>query len=326
MGLLNKIKNMFTEEVEVEVEPIKKEVIQVEIPAPAKQEKKEIIPKVKKEEEKIVVTDSPALKKEEKSTFPMFFDDDFEVLDKKEKEKEKQPKEKKEVPKVVEKPVIPPYGIKAQQKKEEKKIFKPTPIISPVYGILDKDYRKEDLTLKKTSDNKIKKNNYTKDTKELTIDDIRNKAYGTLEDEIKQNMGDASYYLEDSSYDDANMFDNFFDEDVDNDASIDELLNKELYKTEEDANINNDTKEVSKGKKTRTERLREIDTNIDDKLDDIKSNDIKLSDEKLSNDNLNDKHNNKLNTELEDDFKDDVNLNDSDLLNMIDSMYQEGDE
>ena len=290
MGLLNKIKNMFTEEVEVEVEqPIKKEVIQVEIPAPAKQEKKEIIPKEIKEE-KIVVTDSPALKQDEKNKFPIFFDDDFEVLEKKEKVVKQ---EKKEIPKIVEKPVLPPYGIKVQQQKEEtKKVFKPTPIISPVYGILDKDYRKEDLTVKKVSDGKnTNKTSYKKENKELTIDDIRNKAYGTLEDEIEKNMDDASYYLEEEKAE-ADMFDNFFEEEVDDDASIDELLNKELYKTAEDVNDNNNEKEKNVDKKkTRTERIYE---HTDDEL-------TKNVDE-------------------------DTNLNDSALLNMIDSMYQKGDE
>ena len=290
MGLLNKIKNMFTEEVEVEVEqPIKKEVIQVEIPAPAKQEKKEIIPKEIKEE-KIVVTDSPALKQDEKNKFPIFFDDDFEVLEKKEKVVKQ---EKKEIPKIVEKPVLPPYGIKVHQQKEEtKKVFKPTPIISPVYGILDKDYRKEDLTVKKVSDGKnTNKTSYKKENKELTIDDIRNKAYGTLEDEIEKNMDDASYYLEEEKAE-ADMFDNFFEEEVDDDASIDELLNKELYKTAEDVNDNNNEKEKNVDKKkTRTERI--YDKTAED-----------------------------LTTKVDDD----TNLNDSDLLNMIDSMYKKGDE
>jgi len=291
MGLLNKIKNMFTEEVEVEVEqPIKKEVIQVEIPAPAKQEKKDILPNEKKEEDKIVVTDSPALKQDEKNKFPIFFDDDFEVLEKKEKVVKQ---EKKEIPKIVEKPVLPPYGIKVQQQKEEtKKVFKPTPIISPVYGILDKDYRKEDLTVKKVSDGKnTNKTSYKKENKELTIDDIRNKAYGTLEDEIEKNMDDTSYYLEEEKAE-ADMFDNFFEEEVDNDASIDELLNKELYKTAEDVNDNNNDKEKNVDKKkTRTERIY-------------------------------DKTAEYLTTKGDDD----TNLNDSDLLNMIDSMYQKGDE
>ena len=43
MGFLDKVKNMFTEEVEEEA-PIKKEVMQVEIPAPIKEEpKKEVV-------------------------------------------------------------------------------------------------------------------------------------------------------------------------------------------------------------------------------------------------------------------------------------------
>ena len=32
---------------------------------------------------------------------------------------------------------------------EEKKSFKPSLIISPVYGVLDKNYHKEDITSKK---------------------------------------------------------------------------------------------------------------------------------------------------------------------------------
>ena len=41
MGLFDKVKNLFTEEIEEEIEePIKKEVIKVEIPSPG--EKKEV--------------------------------------------------------------------------------------------------------------------------------------------------------------------------------------------------------------------------------------------------------------------------------------------
>lgn len=32
---------------------------------------------------------------------------------------------------------------------EPKKVFKPSPIISPVYGVLDKNYHKEDIVTKK---------------------------------------------------------------------------------------------------------------------------------------------------------------------------------
>ena len=38
MGFLDKVKNLFTEEIEVEEVPIKKEVMKVEIPAPTMKE------------------------------------------------------------------------------------------------------------------------------------------------------------------------------------------------------------------------------------------------------------------------------------------------
>ena len=63
------------------------------------------------------------------------------------------------------------YG--TYEKKEERVYFKPSPIISPIYGILDKNYKKEDVKEKKevriTS-------NYTRSN--VSVDDIRNKAYG----------------------------------------------------------------------------------------------------------------------------------------------------
>jgi len=164
MGILDKVKNMFIEE--VEEEPIKKEIIQVKIPSP-KVEQPDLKPKVEPVEE---VTE----KREEKFVFPVYFDDkDFEKIEEekpKEIIKKEDPKPKKEV-----------YGIKKEDK-VEKKNFKPTPIISPVYGILDKNYQKEDI---RTKDSKPR--TYY-NPKEATVDEIRNKAYGTLEDDIETTL------------------------------------------------------------------------------------------------------------------------------------------
>ncbi len=63
------------------------------------------------------------------------------------------------------------YG--SYEKKEEKTYFRPSPIISPIYGILDKNYRKEDVVAKK--DIRIT-TNYTRSN--VNVDDIRDKAYG----------------------------------------------------------------------------------------------------------------------------------------------------
>jgi len=66
---------------------------------------------------------------------------------------------------------IKEYGV--YDSKDDKDGFKPSPIISPIYGILDKNYKKEDVVTKKevriTS-------NYTR--RNMNVDDIRNKAYG----------------------------------------------------------------------------------------------------------------------------------------------------
>ena len=76
MGLLDKVKNLFTEEIEEEL-PIKKEVKHIEIPNPKKEIMKE--EKIEEEEKKEVISDSAVLNREERFKFPVYFDDkDFE--------------------------------------------------------------------------------------------------------------------------------------------------------------------------------------------------------------------------------------------------------
>jgi hypothetical protein len=131
MGLMNKLRDMFTEEVEdVEEEPIKKEVIQVEIPAP--QQKEEVF-------------EEPP-KKEEKVQQPIFFDDnDFANLEPPKKVEKSSGYTKKHS--LYDKP-------KKVEEKQEKKVFKPTPIISPVYGIekTEDSINSNELQLENTAD------------------------------------------------------------------------------------------------------------------------------------------------------------------------------
>lgn len=181
---------MFTEEVEIQTEePIKKEVIKVEIPAPKKKEENE---------------EPVALKKEEKVLTPVFFDDnDFANLD--------PPK------KVVKNNVarVEKQKKNVTEKKEVKKVFKPTPIISPVYGILDKNYHKEDI---KTRHNSLNNTYYNKD---VSIDDVRKKAYGTLEDDLEITLFGKS---DDSDIkdDEIDMFDELMDDSSSDSVGVDD--------------------------------------------------------------------------------------------------------
>jgi len=165
MGFFEKVKNMFTEEVEdddVKVEQIKKEVTKVAIESPSA--KNEL------EEEQI---DDFKFESEQRISKPVFFDDnDFRDLNLSSEPKVEERPEEKEI-----------YGSKIQVENEkiEKKNFKPTPIISPVYGILNKNYHKEDIV----SRNEIRSE---KEPTESAIDAIRNKAYGTLEDELENTL------------------------------------------------------------------------------------------------------------------------------------------
>lgn len=69
---------------------------------------------------------------------------------------------------------------KTLRQKDEYKAFTPSPIISPVYGVLNENYKKEDIVSK--SDQK------PVNTESLDLDSVRRKAYGTLEDEIVESL------------------------------------------------------------------------------------------------------------------------------------------
>lgn len=83
------------------------------------------------------------------------------------------------------------YG--TYERKEDKTNFKPSPIISPIYGILDKNYRKEDVVSKK--DVRVA-SSFSRAN--LNVDDIRNKAYGEKEEEevVKPKEVEATFEVE----------------------------------------------------------------------------------------------------------------------------------
>lgn len=75
------------------------------------------------------------------------------------------------------------YKDKKEVKKESIKGFRATPIISPIYGVLDKNYQPEDVT-ENISDNFVGQ----RPSKNLDFDSVRKKAYGSLAEDIKENL------------------------------------------------------------------------------------------------------------------------------------------
>lgn len=255
MGILDKVKNMFTVEVD---EPTKKEEVEIHT------EEDEKIEETPKEEQ------VPPIKQPEKPA-PIFFDvQDFAVLEKPKVKEEKRNIEERYYTKKVE--------------TTEKKVFKLSPVISPVYGVLDKNYHKEDITPKSTAP---KLTYYERE--KITIEEVRKKAYGTLEDELETS------FVPEKKIDDE-MIGSRVQRKYHNDVMLDDLMNPEF-----------ETVKQSKKEK------------IDDELDNSQVLEPIALDDFL----LSDKDDN-----LEQDYKDplDDTLTESDLFHLIDSMYDKEEE
>ena len=187
MKLLDKLKNALFEEeyVEVEEKPVRKE----------KQKEKPIAKKMVLPKEEEV----PSMEEED------FIDLTEPVNETPQPTEEKHYEEKahQEEPKYEEKEESPPlytggkkkdpeiqmheYGY---EKRKDKKEFTPSPIISPIYGILDKNYKKEDVISKR----EVRLSSYTTNNR-MDFDAVRAKAYGdtdvedqVFEEELEQEM------------------------------------------------------------------------------------------------------------------------------------------
>lgn len=272
MGLFDRVKNMFTEEVE-EPENINKQ----------KDEKKEVKAEIEEEtvneqSENIKENTNEKVKSSEQPERPrpIFFDDqDFATLER--------PKVKEE------KTIIEEKYYTKKTETTEKKVFKLSPVISPVYGVLDKNYHKEDITPKRSTP---KVTYYDKES--ITIDEVRKKAYGSLDngdityEEEKRNVEEKITSRVQKIYNDDNI--------------MDDLMNP-------DYNINDDVN-------AKEEEMPETRENLTKTLEPIALEDFLLSSDEEEA------------TDEEYDYKDplDDTLTESDLFHLIDSMYDKEDE
>ncbi|MBO6145892.1 MAG: hypothetical protein J6O62_03750 [Bacilli bacterium] len=250
MSLLEKVRNFFyDDEYEEEIEPEK----------PKHKEKKEKfrIKEIKEEpKEKQEISERELFKAERTFNFPMDIEDEeeYEIPTRKNVIEEEKEEVKVVKPKVVETKEVSYTGIrdyaKYEEKKEERdapKKFKPTPVISPIYGILDKNYKKEDLLMDANQEHET--------PKKVDYDTVRRKAYGNVyapKEESKgifYNLEEEKEEVEDTTFDDDDnddvkiiYNDVTYDEDEKDDENVTIGEKIEAYEKEEaeDEEDNND--------------------------------------------------------------------------------------
>lgn len=291
MGLLDKVKGILFDEEEVDIPEIKKE--------PKKEIKQEInINSIKrgiKEDNPIRELKIPKddfsdrnYKSESTFTFPIDFEDE-EPVPIKTVEKPKPKPVEQHTREVKNNDAMSSRDFSSfLNKKEDKRRFKPTPIISPVYGVLDQNYKKEDVIVKK---------DVLRRPNELTIEEVRKRAFGTLEDEIKDNL------------------------------TTPKEQPKEKIKEKKDVPVIDVVEEPVNRKKTIGELIEEEENSIE--IPEINS--INVNEEEYTNNSVNEleQPTNSIDDLLGDrEEKEDIEIDEeeADLFSLIDSMYEEKGE
>ncbi|MBE6156417.1 MAG: hypothetical protein E7161_01590 [Firmicutes bacterium] len=266
MGLVKKLKDILFEEEEEFTQPIKvREETTEEAPKVVK-----IEPEVEeKEVQKETTSERELFRNENSFQFPEFDEEEFSSM--------ARPKPKANVleyerKKTVEKRTD--YGryerIETREYTEKKK-FKPSPIISPVYGILNQDYKAEDIVNKKDSASNI------------DIEAVRKKAFEPKQEEVIETIDEPVV--------------TFFEEK--DTIKIKEVPTREEYRSIDDL-LEDASDEIS----------------LEDTLEIPKTNNLDAIEEELE----------KLDTEEKTVHKDLDDTLDSDLFELIDSMYDEREE
>lgn len=322
MGLLDKLKDLFMDEVmddeEIELEEENKNLYQ---------EPKDVLPKVmrdtiKQEEESIKFEELKPLKKEiEKKEEPIFekkFSFDFE--------EQVAPSRvaNKNVVNVAKEVQAPPpkKAPELYPKKEvvvEKPKFKPTPVISPVYGVLDKNYTKEEVREKSEDNFEMKR-----PSKKVDFETVRKKAFGNLTDEIKDNLlcENCELYKEvkriSSISTDDLLYDMMIDEKTEEPVTIEKAYDnyedfgvayepkKEVHKVENMTTIINNNTEVNIAEKI------EIEEKVEEKKEEKGTDFAVPTLEEAMKEKIPSRQEKKKESKVDDDF-----------FQLIDSMYKE---
>lgn len=342
MGLFGKIKNIFYDEeiVEVPVDEKRQEVQprieEVRIPKREEPVIRQEIPSFKIEEPQREIREP----ERPKSVAPIYTERDlfktqpsfkFPVID----EEDEEPVIRREEPKPRTRSSILDYDMRPTRREPERKpeykipnkannssssrsygshnpnnnserTFKPSPVISPVYGVLDKNYTKEEIR---------QRNEYVRhNPSDMNVDSVRRKAFGTLEDELENTLSKIS---EKPKEEKSSVTSPSALEDT---KSIEDLLNE----IEGNRNMS----------------IGEVEEQYKDKLEEDDTSDFGFNFKVEGHENIKEEVNDEDNSSLLDDFKTRFESNEEvvqeepkeegfektlehDLFNLIDSMYEE---
>lgn len=319
MKLFDKIKDLFSdyEEVEEEVELEEEKKEEYRLPKVMRDviEKEEVkIPK-KKEIEEVKV-------EEKKFSIPIDFEKEFEMTPSRRNNINNQNviKEIKSVQNAsysrqepVKNAYMEPKPIKIE--KEQKPKFKASPVISPVYGILDKNYTKEEVKEKKEDKRDIKRS-----SKKVDFETVRKKAFGNLVDDIKDNLMCENCDL----YKEVKKISSLKEDDLLYDLTLDtpkeELTIEKCYDNYEDFGVSYEKEEV----KITKEDIKNIVGSDEKEVNIINSNEIENVSEKILTKDLYENE-----EEKEDEpialEKQEAKIED-DFFDLVDSMYKERDD
>lgn len=208
------------------------------------------------------------------------------------------------------------YG--SYDRKEEKSGFKPSPIISPIYGILDKNYKKEDVVQKK----EVRlSSGYSRGS--LNVDAVRNKAYGDTEKKEEVPVKEVPVTtFEVEEEEEENLLVDLSDEK--DKPEVKEITMGDALEYFQDLGLeyNVDYVDASKEKtvQRRVKEDNEIETALKDTMEDTLNKEkidvVIPEEEKFKPIEIKDESNGKAEITLDDD---------DNLFDLIDSMYQEND-
>ena len=359
MKLFDKLKDLFMDEIpddeEFELEEEEKE----EYKPP-----KEVLPKVMREtiekEEKIELEKKmPEFKPKEmvkeetpakKFSFPIDFEDDLPSRNnrninshvssdvrmenlKKEKEKfekerlEREKLEKQRSVKVEKNPEPVKKVSELYPKKEvvkEKPKFKATPVISPVYGILDKNYKKEEVKEKSEDNFEMKR-----PSKKVDFETVRKKAFGNLVDDIKDNLmcENCELYREVKKISALKEDDLLYDMTVDSEEK--EVTIEKAYDNYEEFGVAYEPKINDNNKKIKEEIVLEdpsieIPKVVEDIVEEVREDkiEIKKFDDKVEDEVVDSSEEMLVKVPSREEKKKETKV-DADFFELIDSMYKE---